>query len=98
MSTVSTTPVQSPALEIQALTREVAEASDPHIKRIVAKVDAMAIRGPADALIEPLRQRLRILRPPRPLRFGRLLSIRLIPSSCPPPAGSSGKARSHVRP
>jgi hypothetical protein len=41
--------------------------------RIVALVDSMLRRGPADLLIEPLRDRLARLRPPRPLRFDRLL-------------------------
>lgn len=58
---------------IKALTGEIAGARDPQILRIVAAVDAMGIRGPADALIAPLRQRLSVLRPPRPLRFSRLL-------------------------
>ena len=57
----------------QALKREIANARDPHIVRIVAMVDAMATRGPADDLIAPLRGRLATLRPPRPLRFCRLL-------------------------
>jgi hypothetical protein len=57
----------------RALKREIAAAPDPHIVRIVAMVDAMAARGPADALIAPLRSRLAALRPPRPLRFCRLL-------------------------
>ena len=73
MKPVNTDPIQTRDPQIRALTRDIADAPDPHIKRIVAKVDAMASRGPADALIEPLRQRLRMLRPPRPLRFGRLL-------------------------
>jgi hypothetical protein len=58
---------------LDALSRAVSEAADPQVMRIVAAVDALAQRGPADALIEPLRQRLTALRPPRPLRFGRLL-------------------------
>jgi hypothetical protein len=61
------------AASLDALTRAVSEAADPQVMRIVAAVDALAQRGPADALIEPLRQRLTALRPPRPLRFGRLL-------------------------
>ncbi len=57
----------------RALNQEIATAPDPHIVRIVAAVDAMTARGPADALIAPLRSRLATLRPPRPLRFCRLL-------------------------
>lgn len=71
----------NPAL--RALNREMAEAPDPHIVRIVATVDAMASRGPADALIAPLRQRLATLRPPRPLRFARLLFHPLDPLIVP---------------
>ena len=59
--------------ELRALTRDLSGAPDPQLRRIVAAVDAMATRGPADALIEPLRQRLLVLRPPRPLRFDRLM-------------------------
>lgn len=58
---------------LRALNREIADAPDPHVVRIVATVDAMASRGSADALIAPLRPRLATLRPPRPLRFARLL-------------------------
>jgi hypothetical protein len=47
--------------------------------RIVATVDAMAERGSVDQLIAPLRPRLTTLRPPRPLRFARLLFYRLNP-------------------
>ena len=73
MKPLNTNSIQARGPQIRALTRDIADAPDPHIKRIVAKVDAMVSRGPADALIEPLRHRLRMLHPPRPLRFGRLL-------------------------
>jgi hypothetical protein len=58
---------------IQAVTRTLREAEDPRIMRVVAMVDAMISRGPADQLIAPIRPRLAILRPPRPLRFARLM-------------------------
>jgi hypothetical protein len=57
----------------RALRRAIAGAEDPQIVRIVALVDQMMQRGPADLLIAPLRQRLARLRPPRPLRFDRLM-------------------------
>jgi hypothetical protein len=66
-------PLQSRAPAIKVLTREIADADDPRIKRIVAMVDAMISRGPADQLIVPLRRRLATLRPPHPLRFTRLI-------------------------
>jgi len=58
---------------IRSLTRAIADAEDPRVKRIVAMVDAMINRGPADQLIAPLRPRLAMLRPPHPLRFTRLM-------------------------
>jgi hypothetical protein len=61
----------APAL--RALTLDILNASVPQIMRIVALVDSMIRRGPADDLIDPLRDRLAHLRPPRPLRFDRLL-------------------------
>jgi hypothetical protein len=48
-------------------------ARDEQVKQTVALVDAMQARGPADALIAPLRDRLRRLRPARVPRFGRVL-------------------------
>ena len=71
--------------EITALTQTIAGAPDPQIMRIVALVDSMMLRGPADLLIEPLRRRLRTLRPPRPLRLARLifypLDLLIVPAS-----------------
>jgi hypothetical protein len=74
---------QTAAPTIKALKGEIAGAPDPQILRIVATVDAMAARGSADALIAPLRQRLSMLRPPRPLRFARLLFHPLDPLIVP---------------
>lgn len=59
--------------EVRAVSRDVAGADNARVMRIVATVDAMAARGSADELIAPLRGRLAALRPPRPLRFVRLL-------------------------
>jgi len=66
-------PVQSHDAEIRALIKPIVAAPDPKIKRIVATVDALTQRGPVDLLIDPVRQRLARIRPPRPLRFGRLM-------------------------
>jgi hypothetical protein len=66
-------PIQMGDPEIRSLTRAMAAGRDQQIVRVVELVDAMMLRGPADLLIEPLRQRLATLRPPRPLRFGRLM-------------------------
>ncbi|WP_158922644.1 hypothetical protein [Acidisphaera sp. S103] len=69
----SAVPVVARPPEIQALARTVRDAEDPRIVRVVAIVDAMINRGPIDQLIAPIRPRLVRLRPPRPLRFARLL-------------------------
>lgn len=69
--------------ELRAVRRELADASERHIRRVVAFIDALADRGQADELLEPLRPRLAHLRPPRPLRFERLLFLPLDPVIVP---------------
>jgi hypothetical protein len=64
---------------IREVSRGLAEARDEQILKVVAMVDAMPNRGAADQLIAPLRGRLALLRPPRPLRFARLLFLPLDP-------------------
>jgi hypothetical protein len=69
---------------IREVTRGLAGARDQQIMQVVSMVDAMPNRGPADQLIAPLRVRLARLRPPRPLRFARLLFMPLDPLIVPP--------------
>jgi hypothetical protein len=64
---------------MRELTRELTTARDAQVAQVVALIDSMQQRGTADALIAPLRARLRQLRPDRPLRFGRLLFLPLDP-------------------
>src|ERR1700712_4282876 len=64
---------------IREVSRGLAQARDEQILKVVAMVDAMPERGAADQLIAPLRARLAQLRPPRPLRFARLLFLPLDP-------------------
>ncbi|MEA2745102.1 MAG: hypothetical protein QOG25_3473 [Acetobacteraceae bacterium] len=66
-------PIRPLNLLIRILNREIAQAPDERILRIVTLVDAMPVRGAADQLLAPLRQRLALLRPPRPLRLPRLI-------------------------
>jgi hypothetical protein len=68
---------------IREVTRGLAGARDEQILQVVAMVDAMPHRGAADQLIAPLRKRLAHLRPPRPLRFARLLFLPLDPLIVP---------------
>jgi hypothetical protein len=58
---------------VRALRRDMLQASDRHVIRVVALVDALRARGVADELLAPLRQRLALLRAPRPLRLPRLI-------------------------
>ena len=59
--------------DMRAVRRELAGADDARVLEVLRYVDKLADRGQADALLAPLRDRLRRLRPPRPLRFNRLL-------------------------
>lgn len=64
---------RSSNVTIRDVRRDIAEASNPQILKIVAAVEAVANRGQADELISPFRDRLTTLQPPRRLRFSRLL-------------------------
>lgn len=79
-------PANPAPADLRAIRRILIAASDTQIRRVVALVDEMTQRGVADALIEPLRQRLAQLRPPRKLRFERLLFLPLDPVIVPPRA------------
>ena len=70
--------------EIRALRRSLTEANDAKVMQVVAMLDSLAERGPADALIAPMRGRLAHLRPARKLRFERLLFLPLDPLIVPP--------------
>ena len=69
--------VRSANPAIREVTRGLAAARDAQILQAVAMVDAMPERGAADEIVAPLRSRLARLRPPRPLRFARLLFLPL---------------------
>ncbi len=66
-----------PRAALRAVVHDLAEAEVAKIARVVAMVDALPSRGAADEVIAPLRPRLLALRPPRPLRLGRLLFLPL---------------------
>jgi hypothetical protein len=76
----------------RAVQRELNAASDAKLARIVAMVDAMAERGGADRVLEALRPRLATLRPPRPLRFTRLMFHPLDALIVDPPRWQRGGA------
>ena len=68
---------------IREVSRGLVQASDERILRVVTMLDAMPHRGEADQVLAPLRPRLARLRPPRPLRFARLLFLPLDPLIVP---------------
>ena len=80
---MSATSARSSGSTIREVSRGLASARDEQILRVVAMVDAMPNRGAADQLIAPLRERLARLRPPRPLRFARLMFLPLDPLIAP---------------
>ncbi len=63
-------PPVHPVTEVQ---RKLCGAADEQLAQVVALVDAMPVRGAADALIAPLRARLAAIEPLRPLSITRLL-------------------------
>jgi len=63
--------------ELRALGQSAAWADDAALGRLVALLDQLGDRGVADAVLDPVRPRLRTLRPPRRLRFARLLFLPL---------------------
>ena len=66
----SVPPSHRPVAEVQ---RKLHHAADEQLAQVLALVDAMPIRGAADALIAPLRARLASIAPVRPLTITRLL-------------------------
>ncbi len=63
----------------QTLHREIVGADDEKIGKIIAYVDQVGDAGVNRALLDPLRSRLALLRPVRPLRLSRLLFTPLDP-------------------
>jgi hypothetical protein len=68
---------------MREMRRSLTDVNDAQIVQVVALIDRMAERGAADELIAPLRARLSQIRPPRPLRFSRLLFLPLDPVIVP---------------
>lgn len=62
-----------PRAVVREVTHDLQQAEADKLVQVVAILDEMAQRGAADDVLVPLRPRLARLRPPRPLRFSRLL-------------------------
>src|SRR5258707_445478 len=59
--------------------RELAQADDGKLRRIVVMLDGLSNASANQAILGPVRARLAVLKPVRPLRFTRLLFIPLDP-------------------
>lgn len=64
---------------LRDLGRAARQATDSQLLKIVGMVDELPMRGSADAILEPVRARLKHLRPERPLNLLRLLFLPLDP-------------------
>jgi hypothetical protein len=60
---------------LPALDRDMSTASDEQLLRVVGLIDTLDRRGPVDRLLDPVRDRLALLRPPRPISLGRVLIL-----------------------
>ena len=58
-----------------ALDRDMVAASDEQLLRVVGLIDRLDHRGDVDGLLGPVRDRLALLRPARPLTLGRVLVL-----------------------
>ena len=71
----SAPPADDAAQNLREVRRGVAQAADVQVLQVVRMVDALEDRGATDAVLEPVRSRLRAIQPARPLRFARLLFL-----------------------
>jgi hypothetical protein len=60
---------------LPGLDRDLSVASNEQLLRVVGLIDTLDRRGPMDRLLDPVRDRLALLRPPRPLALGRVLIL-----------------------
>ncbi len=78
------------AQALREVRRGVAAAGDAQVLKVLRMVDALECRGGTDAVLDPVRSRLRDIHPVRPLRFARLLFMPLDPLIVPPKAWRPG--------
>ena len=65
----------SPVTPILRLDRDMSGASDEQLLQVVGLIDTLDRREPVDQLLAPVRGRLALLRPPRPITLGRVLIL-----------------------
>lgn len=80
----------TPRAQFNWLTQSAATARDDALARVVSLVDSLKDRGEADRILALARDRLRALRPPRPLGFTRLLFLPLDGAIVPSPRWRRG--------
>ena len=80
----------APPSALPDMRRQLDQARDERLAQVVALVDAMPQRGAADALIAPLRSRLALLAPARPVTAMRLMFSPLDPVIVPGPGWRPG--------
>ena len=68
---------------LRIVRQELSSADDDKIRRVVALLDLPTVPAAANAILDPLRPRLAVLRPLRRLRFTRLLFMPLEPAIVP---------------
>jgi hypothetical protein len=78
--------------DLRDLRQEMNGIADEKLRRIVAWMDLQKMPDAAQAILDPLRPRIALLRPPRPLRFTRLLFLPLDPVIVPAPGWRPGDA------
>ena len=83
-------PSSMPPSGMPDMRRQLGQARDEHLAQVVALVDALPQRGAADALIAPLRSRLALLAPARPVTVMRLMFSPLDPVITPGPGWRPG--------
>jgi len=69
--------------EVRALGADLQQADDAKVLRVTAMLDRAPVTSVTQAILDPLRPRLAVLRPARPLRFARLLFLPVDPLIVP---------------
>lgn len=83
-------PAEDPVMRISGQT---SKASDTVLRQVVAVLDAVPSRAMLDPIIEAARPRLKLLRPPRPITFARILFLPFDGALVPMKEWRSGSTR-----
>ena len=70
-------------------------ASDAVLQQVVAVLEAVPSRSMLDPIIEAARPRLKLIRPPRPITFARILFLPFDGAVVPMEEWSEGSAKFH---